>query len=621
MVGVGVKQKSCFSGLERSRYWLILCGILLLLIVQKGWSQEGTTKSEETGGAVAITPASSDDEASSSSVSVSQDELIEDMSLDIYQGFNDRRRRNPEAIYMVSLDGPPGSGKSTYVDKMKDSLCKIHKKLTGEQDLSVYVFGIDQLLHPREYRAEKFKHHGEGTSGNCNSDEYRWEEVYQCLTAIVEARSYDIQAYDRSTGGLKELEQRQCAGPAIVIVEGTHTSGERLNAFIDYPLFLDIDDLLAQWNRRNRDKARGMEKVLAILKVMFQEDQLGLWRAANRLASWLRVSWQPVQPLTPLSESNFEHPPPGHEDIQREMVLEGVTGSLLLGRFYRHNFVSLGEGGLRTLLLATNDSSMGRFWPALSSERKDEKGVDDDEVLRMYKKQFAEAVNKLLAVSGATLQSVTCNHDCLFNAMNGALKVKLDRDKVVSLLLRLRHRIRTGSLTEPQVRLLGWLQEDVSAELRHINGLQPGGLQTAIYIWAALLTEEFEDLEGVDVAPLVLMININGHIEAWSVGLDGVLRRLTSIPAHTVMLVYDGADEWMFTTSGDAIIILGPDSEQQVGHNDSPQHDSGFSSLNGQESLRELMKAGGVVLPGLGGGANGVLRQPLPAVKSMPKVQ
>ena len=422
-----------------------------------------------------------------------------------------------EGPLIVGIDGPPGSGKTWFIARLKAAMEQFIRELY--LGLSVGVFSGDALLRPRDVRFYLFQSdHGPlGGAGNCNGCEYRWSQLESAVRAISFGEPFQIRPYDRDTGELGPETERHLTD-SIVIVEGTHTLGERLFPYIHYPIFLDIDDNLMAWSRRKRDLKRGAKKILATLRAVFNRLQLFQWRARHRNRAWVQLRYDPVVDPGELNEGNFDTPP---DNLDRELRLLSAGGGFRILGVQRQE---AGEGGLnRQLQQIIDNASM----PAAEAV--------------MSKAEFIEKLLVLLKSLDLGLQSICHGNDCLFQALGAVLGERFSsREKVTAILLQLLDKYHTRQLSQAQKRLLEWLTRSIDSEIEHLVEGQWGGLPTVMYIWASLLGET----QIPPFTPLVLLINTGTQIETWQFNVNGSIDELETVPEGVPLLIYDGFDSW-----------------------------------------------------------------------------
>ncbi|MGI9274915.1 MAG: hypothetical protein ACR2PT_08715 [Endozoicomonas sp.] len=489
--------------------------------------------------------------------SPSEEQIIQQLAQDILLNYvSGSGGYSTDRQLTVGIDGPPGSGKSWFIQKLKKELERLIQELG--LGLTIGGFGGDTCLRPRADRRELFEtEHGLlGVSGNCDGREYRWKDLEQAVKAISLGMSFRIRPYDRDTGGLG-LATTFHLTENIVIVEGTHTLAERLFPYIQYPIFLDIDDNLMAWSRRQRDHKRGWEKVLATLKVVFDGLQLVQWRTRYRNQAWAQLRYVPVVELPELTEQNFNDTP---DNLDRELRLLSTGGAFRLLQTHHQGEMST------TLSPAVNRLLSGVGLTEATS------------ALSVH--GFMSQLLVILGRLGLNLQSLAHGNNCLFQALGHVLGDRFSsRKKVIAILSRLLEKIQAGQLSPAQSRLLEWLANSLDSEIQHLVTDQWGGLPTVMYIWASLLGYT----QIPPFAPLVLLINTGAQIETWQFNADGSIAQLNATPVNTPLLIFDGFGSWHAATLPETVLQHTnsvPDSGYLDGSDESSPPAPGSPSLD-----------------------------------------
>ena len=451
------------------------------------------------------------------------DRVIRLLAEDILLTFLQRHDHGSSRPFVVGIDGPPASGKSTIIDDLKLVL----ESLISERGLSYTVgrFGLDRMLRPRAERSGLFAplHGALGTSGNCDGREFRWSELLEIVAAISEGRPYMICPYDRNTGETgSPVHESQT--DTIILIEGTHVLDDDLFRYIHYPIFLDIEDSLMVLARWWRDQERGVDRIRGILSAVLSEGQLPAWRIRNARRSLFWFRGVPTGLPGPFSPDVFNNP------LQLFDLLSDPSEPQRRLQLVR-------TGGSFRVLFARRTGTQADTLPIEGAQAMDPGSLGDTP---------CSQVQQPMEEAGVRLIQVPHDNDCLFHSFGIVIGEALDsREKVIALLLALLDRFRRGQLSDAQKRLLGWLADkDLEREIQLLIENGEGGINTVILTWAALLGEaDFEIPEN-----LVVVSNDGVNIEYLQFTQGGFIGNLATPPEGQQMLIFNGVGSWLAGT-------------------------------------------------------------------------
>jgi uridine kinase len=141
-------------------------------------------------------------------------------------------RRQENHIIRVAIDGPDGSGKTMFADKLAECL--------RQQSIPVIRASVDGFHRPRQQRYRRGRHDPEGF--------YRDSYDYAALTSLLleplgpgGSGAYKTAIRDVATDTAVHATTEYAAPGAVLLVDGIFLHRDELIHYWDYSIFLDVD--------------------------------------------------------------------------------------------------------------------------------------------------------------------------------------------------------------------------------------------------------------------------------------------------------------------------------------------------------------------------------------------
>ena len=365
--------------------------------------------------------------------------------------------------FFLAIDGPPGVGKSSLADPLKEFLVKAVG--SAGKTLNVGTFRQDAFLRSRADRVEAFspEHGKEGVSGNCDGREYRWQAMKACVENVH--CGGEFWGYVYRPGQVPDLqgpERFNYADLDILIFEGTHSTGNDLYPFMHATVYLGAEDDMIRFNRLER----------------------GVVREGR--------DWGRCQAMADVAE--LQYPQSIHPNSQRTQYLfELVPDRPLpqLNESLRHNWPEVSRSpsvcynpfSHRIELSQEQQQAMERLQQSGALRSVDGRL---DETIFAAPAFFWEQLTDLFQTSGYQLTIPARDNACFFNSLANAYSLLgiRDRDDAVALLRQLQQQSQMELLNEVQQHVIDDVNAILSLEIEFIsNPRHWGGFTTLMYLW------------------------------------------------------------------------------------------------------------------------------------------
>ena len=418
--------------------------------------------------------------------------------------------------FFLAIDGPPGVGKSSLANPLKNLLSEVTQKIGIT--LKVGTFRQDAFLRKRADRKAEFEpEHGIGISGNCDGREYRWEALLACIKRVCHAR--DFYGYEYRSGSLHGPVRYDYSGFDLLIFEGTHSTGESLFPYMHFTIYLGADPLLIRHNRLERGvrENRDWDTIVAMANVA--ESQYPTCLDPNSARAQVVFYLKTTEKLPPDQELREGNTP----SFKRELTILRSPLTSLAGLSPEHleALQALMSSGILTPvnnnLNTTIVAAPARFWKQL---------ID------------------ILKAGKYKLSIPARDNSCFFSALASAYPSLgvLSREDAVALLLELQTQISQGLLSPIQQRIIDQVHAILESEIEFISDPHGwGGLTTIMYLWAASLGSDSPPSE-----PIYLIARIGAEIVIIALQTDGSVTEQQTLPVCGNAMVYDGGTHWMW---------------------------------------------------------------------------